>query len=78
MTKLQFIALLSPSLGSLVLVVLAWMHQNQRLTDLRTDSNRQFDEVKGALLTLASDYRHFYGMEQKLEGRVDELSKRVA
>lgn len=107
MTRIQFIALLSPSIGSLVLVILAWLHQNQRLTDLRADTNRQFDdaradtnrqfddlrrqfhdlrgdthrqftEVNGTLATLAADYRNFYGMEQKLEGRVDELSKRVA
>ena len=99
MTKLQFISLLSPAVGSFVLVILAWLHQNQRLSDLRSDTNRQFadlrsdtnrqfadlrsdtnrqfDEVKRSLATLTSDYHHFYGMEQKLEGRVDELSRRM-
>ena len=101
MTNLQFIMLLSPSIGSFVLVILGWLHQNQRLTDLRADTNRQFDSMKTGidmrfgevnrqfgevnrqfeqvnqrLATLADDYRTFYGMEQKLEGRVDELSKR--
>ncbi len=98
MTNLQFIALLSPAIGSFVLVILAWLHQNQRISDLRTDSNRHYDEVRSdtnrqfdemrrdtnrqfdqmnqKLSTLAGDYRTFYGMEQKLEGRVDELSKR--
>ena len=105
MTNTQFYLLLSPAIGSLVLVVLAWIHQNQRISDLRADTNRQFDnvqrqfenvqrqfenvqrqfddvnrqlhEVRGSLNTLSSDYHNFYGMEQKLEGRVDELSKRV-
>lgn len=131
MTRMQFIALLTPAVGSFVLVILAWLHQNQRLTDLRSDTNRQFDdtrrqfddtrrqfgdlrsdtnrqfaefrsdtsrqfddlrrqfgdlrfdanrqfdEVKQALATLTSDYHNFYGLEQKLEGRVEELSKRI-
>lgn len=88
MTNVQFISLLSTAIGSFVLVILAWLHQNQRLSDLRAntnrqfadsraDTNRQFAEVKTSLATLTSDYQHFYGMEQKLEGRVDELSKRL-
>ena len=91
MTNLQFISLLSTAIGSFVLVILAWLHQNQRLTDQRVDTQRQFgevqrqfgemqrqfSEVKSSLATLSADYQHFYGMEQKLEGRVDELSKRL-
>ena len=34
MSQLQFIALLTPSIGSLVLVVLAWIHSNSRITRL--------------------------------------------
>lgn len=100
---MQFIALLIPALGSILLVILAWMQANSRLSDLRTDTHRQFDGVNrqleglnrridsaegaldqkisalaGQVTTLASDYRSFYGLEQKLEGRVDELSKRIA
>lgn len=114
MSNVQFISLLSTAIGSFVLVILAWIHQNQRLSDLRmdmsqqfadaradtnrqftdtradtnrqfadvqrqfTDVQRQFTEVRGSLATLTEDYQRFYGMEQKLEGRVDELSKRVA
>ncbi len=98
MTNFQFISLLSTAIGSFVLVILAWLHQNQRLTDQRVDTQRQFGdmqrqfgevqrqfgdmqrlfgEVKSALATLSADYQNFYGLEQKLEGRVDELSKRV-
>ena len=93
---MQFIALLIPALGSILLVILAWMQANSRLSDLRTDTHRQFDGLNrridsaegaldqkisalaGQVTTLASDYRSFYGLEQKLEGRVDELSKRIA
>ena len=85
MTKLQFISLLVPAVGSVVLVLLAWLHQNQRFSDLRADmrtqfagSDRRLDRIEAQMDTLASDYRNFYGMEQKLEGRVDELSKRIA
>ncbi len=56
MPKLQFIALLTPSIGSCVLVILAWLHSSSRLTDLRdsvdsrfnsltSSMNRQFDQV---------------------------------
>lgn len=92
MTNLQFYLLLSPAIGSFVLVILAWLHQNSRLTDLRQDTDRRFDDVTrrfddatrrfdgvdARLSALAADYRTFYGMEQKLEGRVEELSRRVA
>ncbi len=46
MTNLQFISLLSTAIGSFVLVILAWINQNQRSTDLRADVNRRFDEVE--------------------------------
>ena len=50
-----------------ILVVLSWLQQDRRLA-----------RIESQMETLTSDYRTFYGMEQKLEGRVDELSKRVA
>ncbi len=37
MTNVQFISLLSTAIGSFVLVILAWLHQNTRLTDLCGD-----------------------------------------
>ena len=46
MTNLQFTSLLSTAIGSFVLVILAWISQNQRSTDLRADVNRRFDEVE--------------------------------
>lgn len=59
MTNLQFISLLSTAIGSFVLVILAWLHQNQRLTDQRIDTQRQFGEVKSTLATLSADYQNF-------------------
>lgn len=38
--------------------------------------NRQFTEINGRLARIDEDLREFYGMEKKLEGRVDELSRR--
>lgn len=46
MTNVQFISLLSTAIGSFVLVILAWINQNQRSTDLRADMNRRFEEAK--------------------------------
>ncbi len=34
------------AIGSFVLVIIAWLHQNQRLTDLRIDTQRQFDTMR--------------------------------
>ena len=50
-----------------ILVISSWLQQDRRLARIETQ-----------IETLTSDYRNFYGMEQKLEGRVDELSKRIA
>ena len=45
MTNLQFMSLLLPAVGSFVLVILAWLHQNTRLGDLRTDVYRGLDQL---------------------------------
>lgn len=72
------------------LILLSWIQTNNRLSDLRlyfearfSEVNRRFDEVErrfdrveSRIRVLEADYREFYGMEKKLEGRVDELSKR--
>lgn len=65
MTRLQFISLLTPSVASFVLVILAWMNSSQRLGRLET-------VVDG----LARDLREFYRILGKLEGRVDEIAHR--
>ena len=90
MSKLQFISLLSPAIGSFVLVLLAWMQSNSRLSDLKDNMNQrfeqvnqrfaavdqQFDRMDARLLRIESDQREFYGITRKLEGRIDEISRR--
>ena len=89
MSETQFIALLTPSVGSVVLVILAWLYANSRLSDLRSDTGRHFDGLHKRLDRIDSrldrlddrldrvdqDLREFYGSNRKLEGRVDELSR---
>ncbi len=48
---------------------------NRRFAEMSTDISRQFGEVNRRLTKLEDDYLEFYGMEKKLEGRVDELSR---
>lgn len=97
MANLQFIALLIPAIGSIVLVILAWVNQNQRAGDLREDMNRRFTDLKGDM-NLRFDQvskrldgvdRRLDGIDKrldgvdgelkrfiKLEGRVEEISRR--
>ena len=89
MTNLQFISLLSTAIGSFVLVILAWINQNQRSTDLRADVNRQFDEVNRRfgdvnrqfeevsrrLSLIENDQKQFFAVTGKLDGRIDQLSR---
>ncbi len=76
MTNLQFLLLLSPSLGSLILVVLAWLHQNTRLADLKADVRQLQSDVNKRLDTIDSHLMNFYNVSGKLEGRIEELSRR--
>lgn len=85
MTNAQFyIGIAIPS----ILVILGWLHQNQRLTDLRGDlrgdMHRGFDQVNGRLDKvderlgrIDNDLRNFHGTDKELEGRINELSARI-
>ena len=82
MTNLQFLSLLIPSVSSVVLVVLAWLNQNQRLSDLRTDMaqqfagmDRQFDRVDRRLTLIEGDQKQFFKVTGTLEGRIEQLSR---
>ena len=57
MTNVQFISLLTTSISSFVLVILAWIHQNQRLSDLRGDTQRQFADLRGDIQHQFADLR---------------------
>ena len=76
MTNLQFLALLIPSIGSLILVVLAWLHQNTRLADLKADVRQFQSDVNKRLDTIDNHLMNFYNVSGKLEGRIEELSRR--
>ena len=47
MNKLQFLSLLIPSLGSFLLVILAWLHSNGRLDRME----KKLDVIEGDLRT---------------------------
>lgn len=49
---------------------------NTKLADLKADMNRQFTEVNRRLDIVDSDLKQFHTITGKLEGRVDELSRR--
>ena len=74
MTNLQFISLLAPALGSVVLVVLAWLHQNSRLADLRTDVDRQFDGVNRRIDAVEGSLnRKIDAVESSLNRKIDAV-----
>ncbi len=87
MTSTQFyIGIAVPS----ILVILGWLHQNTRLSDLRSDVNRQFDRMDGRLdrmdgrldlmderlRLIEGDQKQFFTVTGKLDGRIDELSRK--
>ncbi len=87
MSKLQFITLLSPAVGSFVLVILAWMQANVRLADqkentnlrfaeLQRDMDRQFDRMDARMDRIENDQKQFFNVTGKLDGRIDEIARR--
>jgi len=89
MDKLQLIALMSPAVGSFVLVILAWMQSNARLGDLKEDlgrrigaldnnMNRQFDNVDQRFETVNRQFdtmnRQFDTVNSRLN-RIEEDQK---
>lgn len=75
MTNAQFITLLSTGIASFVLVILAWLNQNQRLGDLREDMNRQFNRVDQRLSLIEADQKEFFSITGRLDGRIEQLSR---
>jgi len=77
----QFI--LSFSIPS-VLVILSWIQNNTRLSRLEAGQDALRAELLGFRSHVDSEFgkvredmKQFYGMTTKLEGRMDELSKRL-
>ena len=65
MNRLEFVSLLIPCVGSFVLVILAWMFSNARLSRIETTVG-----------TIQHDLQEFYRITGKLEGRVEEMSRK--
>jgi hypothetical protein len=87
MTDTQFIALLSTAIGSFVLVILSWINQNQRLSDLRSDMrsglgdlggriDSRLDQLDRRLVLIEGDQKQFFAITGKLEGRIEELHRK--
>ena len=84
MSNVQFIALIVPSISSFVLVILAWMFSNARLSRLEStmdSSNAKheaaFTDIRNRLSNIDNHLMTFYTVTGRLEGRLDELSARV-
>ncbi len=65
-----------------ILILLGWLHQNSRLSDLRTDmithfaaNDRQFDRLDKRLALIEADQKQFFKETGRLDGRLDELSR---
>ena len=61
MNDLQFFALLTPSVGSLVLVILAWIHSNSRITRLEHTVDQQGAEMRAQGADLRAEMRALRG-----------------
>jgi len=57
MTRLEFIALLTPSLGSVILVVLAWIYSNARISRLETTMDRNTADLRAEIKSETSQLR---------------------
>ena len=76
MTNLQL--LLSIGIPSL-LIALSIIQSNARFAamDKRMDgTDKRLDKIDADLVAINADLKQFYGMTTKLEGRMDEISKR--
>ena len=70
MTRLQFISLLVPAMGSFVLVILAWLHSNSRLVDLKQFMLAQFDSMSKRM---DNTDKRIDRMEQRLDHRLEMI-----
>lgn len=81
MSRLQFIALLSPSIGSFVLIIVAWMHSNLRLNDLKDSMNARFGDVSRQFGDVNRRFvdvnRQFDEMRADMNRQFDEVNRRL-
>jgi len=83
LSKLQFLSLLTPLAGSIVLVILAWMQSNVRLSRVESSldaavqkQSADMREVRDSLNAIQNHLMTFYTVTGKLEGRIEELSRK--
>ncbi len=94
MNKLQFISLIITAASSFVLVVLAWMQSNVRMSrienmldtvvsrqaadnkEIRDSVAADMKEIRERLSTIDNHLMTFYTITGRLEGRIDEVSRR--
>lgn len=105
MSKLQFVSIIVTAASSFVLVILAWMQSNVRMSRIESlldaGANRQAADMKEIRERITSDVQDlqgqwsadmkeirerltiidnhlmtFYTVTGRLEGRIDELSRR--
>ena len=83
MSKLQFIALLTPGMSSAVLFLLAWIQSNVRLSRVEallgtaiSKQSADMRDVRESLNTIHNHLMTFYTVTGKLEGRIEELSRK--
>ena len=76
---LAIVVALVPTVTAMIGIIFG----RQEARDTRARMDAQFDKVNTRIDTtnaridkMAADYTQFYGMTTKLEGRVDEISKR--
>ncbi len=83
MNAVQTVTILVSSVGSFILVILAWLFSNARLTRLEASldnanarHNTDMAELRTRLSQIDNHLMTFYTVAGKLEGRIDELSRR--
>ena len=82
MGNVQAVAVLASSVGSFVLVILAWMFSNARLSRLETHldaasakHSADMAEIRSGLSQIDNHLMTFYTVTGKVEGRLEELSR---
>ena len=69
MGKLQFTSLLGPAVASFVLVLLAWMQSNSRMTDLKENMVQRFADSDRKLSDLRAEMNgRFESVDQQFNG----------
>jgi len=77
----QALTIFVGNLPTFLAVVLAWMHSNGKISDLRNDMNARFSELNGSLGRRIDDTRdllraEFRRVEEVMDARIKHLEER--